>query len=189
MKKYVIDTWVHLRPRIFLLKIQGKGDPGQSKRRKIDLGKLIIEESESCRPSTTGNLEDIGVDIRVIKELVPRLPKGPREPPTRRHSYVSHSEYEKYQEDQKKKKATVSKLERAYSVVVESGKDLQDSYEKIRKREKKRDNFFRKIWKGVKGLWRVLKPCDKLPSSRVESDKEAPTEWSDAGAGGDDVSL
>lgn len=67
---------------------------------KIDMGNSTCEEPASCSPSTAGHLEDIGADIRAIRELVSRFPQRPREPCTTRHSYVSRSNYEKYWEDQ-----------------------------------------------------------------------------------------
>lgn len=39
----------------------------------------------------------------------------------------------------------------------------------------------------MKGLWNIQKPHDSLPSPMVESDDEAPTEWSDANVDGADV--
>lgn len=74
VKEYGTDTWVHPGPYIFPLKIWGEGPLGQSNKRKIDLGKYIVEESESCKPSTVGPLEGIRVDIRVIKEMVLGFP-------------------------------------------------------------------------------------------------------------------
>ncbi|PHU25305.1 hypothetical protein BC332_03637 [Capsicum chinense] len=45
------------------------------------------------------------------------------------------------------------------------------------------------MWKGVKGLWNVIKPCDRLPSYQVESDDEVPTEWSSPEEVEDDAEL
>lgn len=56
------------------LEAWGEGAPSKSKRRKVNVGKSIVGESELCRPSTGGPLEGIGIYIRVIKELVSRLP-------------------------------------------------------------------------------------------------------------------
>lgn len=64
--------------------------------------------------------------------------------------------------------------------MAQSYRDLKESHEKIVKREKKREKFFTKIWKGVKGTFKVLKPKEQLPSLRFESDDEAPAEWSSA---------
>lgn len=61
-------------------------------------------------------------------------------------------------------------------------------------REKNRDEFFTKIWKGVKGLWKVLKPQSRLPISWVDSDDKDLDEWSylkedgyDAGSASDSI--
>lgn len=43
---------------------------------------------------------------------------------------------------------------------------------------------------GVKAIWKVLKPKDRLPSSRADSNDEVPTTWSvldDTVGGGDNV--
>ncbi|KAJ8544704.1 hypothetical protein K7X08_017287 [Anisodus acutangulus] len=48
----------------------------------------------------------------------------------------------------------------------------------MRKREKKRDKFFTRMWKGVKGIWKVLKPKESLRSTRPEVDNDAPVQWS-----------
>ncbi|PHT54831.1 hypothetical protein CQW23_03317 [Capsicum baccatum] len=45
------------------------------------------------------------------------------------------------------------------------------------------------MWKGVKGLWNVIKPYDRLPSSRVESDDEVPAEWFGPAEEEDDTEL
>lgn len=53
----------------------------------------------------------------------------------------------------------------------------------MRKREKKKDKFYKKMWKGLSFYERF----DRLHSSRVKSDDEAPPEWSDTDASGNDV--
>lgn len=45
-----------------------------SKKKKIYLGMSIVKESESCTPFTAGPLEEIGIIIGFIKELVSGLP-------------------------------------------------------------------------------------------------------------------
>ncbi|KAF3658082.1 hypothetical protein FXO38_13380 [Capsicum annuum] len=57
-------------------------------------------------------------------------------------------------------------------------RELRDFHEKMVKRDKKRNKFFTNMWKGVKGFWKILKPRDRLPSSRVDIDAEAPVELS-----------
>lgn len=94
MEEYPIDTWVKLNPYITLHKIRGIGVPSQSKKRKVDLSKPTVEEPNYCRPSTTGHLEDIGIDIKAIKELVSGLPQGSGNFSIGRHSFVSQSDYE-----------------------------------------------------------------------------------------------
>lgn len=41
----------------------------------------------------------------------------------------------------------------------------------------------------MKGPQKVLKPCDRLPFSQVESDDEALTEWFSPGDNDDDADL
>lgn len=87
------------RPRIFQLKIQGEGVHGQSKKRKVDLRKSTLEYIKSYRPTLTNPFYEILGEMRVIKELVSRLPQGPKESSTSRHSYVGQSIYEIYLEE------------------------------------------------------------------------------------------
>lgn len=65
-------------------------------------------------------LEDIGVDIRAIKELFSGLPQARRELSTRHHPYISLVNYEKYKKEHETQKATLAKLGRAYSTLIES---------------------------------------------------------------------
>lgn len=80
------------------------------------------------------------------------VPQGPRYPSTTRYLYVSRSNFEKYKENQKKQEATINSLEKDFSYVAESYKNLRIAHEKMVRREKKRDDLFDKIKKGVKGL-------------------------------------
>lgn len=58
------------------------------------------------------------------------------------------SNYENYEADQQTQGVTIAMLERAYLSLAESHRDLWDSYEEMNKKEKKRDKFFSKMWKG-----------------------------------------
>lgn len=44
------------------------------------------------------------------------------------------------------------------------------------KRETTKDKFFKKLWKGVKGIFKVFKLNNRPPSSRMDSEDEAPTD-------------
>lgn len=114
MVEYTYDTGVHPRTPLYRLKILGEGAPGKRKKRKINVGKSKIKESKSYTPLTAGPLENSVVNNRVIKELVSGLPQGPKDSSTRRHSYVSRADYEKYQDEQQTQGETIAKLERAY---------------------------------------------------------------------------
>lgn len=73
-----------MRPNnpIYPLHILGKEASGKNKKRKIDLGKSIGDETNSCRPSKLGIFQDILVEIKAIKELVVGFPQGLRESST-----------------------------------------------------------------------------------------------------------
>lgn len=63
--------------------------------------------------------------------------------------------YKKYKNDQKKQRATIYRLDRAYLSLTQAHRDLMDSHEKIKNRYKKRDKLFMKMQKGVKTFWKV----------------------------------
>lgn len=46
-------------------------------------------------------------------------------------------------------------------------------------REKRRDKFFTRMCKWVKGLWKVLKTKDRLFYPRIEVDDDMPARWSE----------
>lgn len=66
------------------------------------MGRLVENDIDSYRTSTTGSIDEISVKIRAIKELLPKLPKGQGETSTTCYSYVTWSDYEKYVKDQRK---------------------------------------------------------------------------------------
>lgn len=86
--QYLEDTWVYPNTPIYRLKIRGEGAPGKSKKRKINLGKLTEDVTESCSPSTADPFDEISVDLRAIKKLVAGLPQRSGESSTTRHSYI-----------------------------------------------------------------------------------------------------
>lgn len=55
------------------------------------------------------------------------------------------------------------------------------------KREKNRDKFFTTMWNGVKWLWKVLKPKERLLSPKDEIDNEVLAAWSDLDDARDDA--
>lgn len=103
-------------------------------------------------------LEDIALNIPTINEFVSSFPQGSGEPSPTHNSYVLCNDYEKYKKDQKKQEDTIEKFEKAYSSLKESYHDLRIAHKKIVEREKKRDEFFIRIWKAIKGLYKVLWP-------------------------------
>jgi len=56
---------------------------------------------------------------------------------------------------------------------------LANAHTRMKIREKKRDKFFTRMWKGVKGLWKGLKPQESVPSIETEDDDDAPVHWSE----------
>lgn len=103
------------------------------------------------------------------------MPQGSGVPSTTQYSYEAQSNNVMYLEDQSTQGATIKRLEMAYSSLAESHRGLRDSHKKMKKRKNKRDKFFTKIWKGVRGLWKVLKPRDSLDTSKDDINDEALT--------------
>lgn len=83
--------------------------------------------------------------------------------------------------DQKEQGVIISRIEREYSFLEQSHQSLRESYDKMRRREKKKDKFFTCMWKGVKGPWKVLKPKERLSSPRTDSNNEILTRWYEDG--------
>ncbi|KAF3629193.1 hypothetical protein FXO38_27826 [Capsicum annuum] len=118
----------HEGPRIFPLKFLGEVAPSQSKKRKVDSGISTQEDTDSCMLSSFNPLDDISGDFS-----------------TAYHSYMAQSDYEIYRVEKKKLGAKVSSLDKAYSSLAISHRDLKESQKKMVKREKKGDIFFRKL--------------------------------------------
>ncbi|KAF3681551.1 hypothetical protein FXO38_01654 [Capsicum annuum] len=171
VKEYVADTWVHPCPHIIPLKFRGEGAPGQSNKRNMDFEKLAQQDTDSYTPLSANPLDGISSQM---KELGSHYP-----------SYVTQSDYDIYHEEQKKQRATVAKLARAYSALVGSHKDLKESHMKMVKRETKRDKFFKKLWKRVKGIFKVHKPNNRPPLPRMDSKDKATANWYAYDADGD----
>lgn len=145
VEECVKDTWVHPGPRTFPLKFLGEVAPSQSKKRKVDSGISTQEDTDSCMLSSFNPLDDISGQIWVVQELLSRLPHGTGDFSTAYHSYMAQSDYEIYQVEKKKLGAKVSSLDKAYSSLAISHRDLKESQKKMVKREKKGDIFFRKL--------------------------------------------
>lgn len=82
------DNGVSPRAPIIPLKVRGDGTTTKSKRRKVDSGKSLSVEESSTRPSMVGPFESLGNDLRVVRDLVKKLPQGPGDPFGERHSFV-----------------------------------------------------------------------------------------------------
>ncbi|KAF3620519.1 hypothetical protein FXO38_00753 [Capsicum annuum] len=121
-----------------------------------------------------------------VREIFSRLTQGQGDSTTY-HSYISQSNYKRYREEQEKQGATVVYVERSYSALAASYRKLKDSLEKMVNRQKKRGKFFRKLWKRVKYIFKVLKHNHPIPSLRLDSEDETPVEWSADDVGGGDT--
>ncbi|KAF3623054.1 hypothetical protein FXO37_32057 [Capsicum annuum] len=125
VEEYPHDTWVWSKTLIYSLKSRVEDAPGKTKKRKIDLGKSIHKDIDSCRPSTSSPFEEISIEIRAIRELVSGCPLGPRVSSTAGHSYVAQTNYERFLADQMEKGASISRLERSYSTLAQLHKELK----------------------------------------------------------------
>lgn len=100
VEKYPRDTWVHSKTLIYPLKIHGEVAPSKSKKKKVNLVKSADDDIDSYWPSIEGLFEKLSSEIKVIRELVPRFPTGPRELSTTRHFYVEQTIYMRFLVDQ-----------------------------------------------------------------------------------------
>lgn len=98
---------MHLDASIYPLRIQGEGTPRKYKKGKINMEKSTCIETESHKPTTTGPLEEIRVDIVFIREVLSSLPTRIGTAFTPYHSNVSRPDYEKYREDKIIKKLSL----------------------------------------------------------------------------------
>ncbi|KAK6782159.1 hypothetical protein RDI58_019955 [Solanum bulbocastanum] len=89
-------------------------------------------------------------------------------------SYVPQCEFDDYLRDQRKQKAWLKNLEKIYAGLAKSNSKLSISHSKMKKREKNRYKFFTGMWKGVIGLWKVLKENEPLPTLRPNKDGNDP---------------
>lgn len=108
-----------------------------------------------------------------------RFSIGPGEPSIAYHSYVAQTDCERFLEDQKAQGSTISRIKQSYSALEWSHRDLRDSHNKMKRRGKKRDKFFTRMWEGVKGLWKVLNPQYRLPYPREDMDDDTSSRWSE----------
>lgn len=173
------DNWVSLRAPIFSLKARGEGTTRKSKRQKVDFGKSMSIKESSTRPLMVGPFESLANELRVVQHLVKNLPQGSSEAYREPHSFIPQKTLDVYLEDHRKKKAQLSCLDKAYANMVKSHSELSRSHDKMKKREDKKDKFFTRMWKGVKGLGKVLKAKEPLLSSRPDQSEDVPAIWSD----------
>nr|XP_033515315.1 uncharacterized protein LOC117279819 [Nicotiana tomentosiformis] len=124
--------------------------------------------------------------MRLIRDLVAGLPQGPGGTSEGPCACISKKTFQKYLDDQKKQGYHLKKLEKAYTdlatvhgTLSTSHAKLENAHTRMKKKEKKRDKFFSHVWKGVKGIWKVLKPQELVPSTKPEDDDDAPIHWSE----------
>ncbi|KAK6773809.1 hypothetical protein RDI58_029048 [Solanum bulbocastanum] len=164
------DTLMEPKHFIFPLKMRGEGLVVKSKKMKIDSDKSVHVEDDSPIPPAVGLFEPLASELRVVQELVAKLPQGPGESSAGTRSYVPQSEFDAYLSDQGKQKYQLANLEKAYASLANSHGELSMSYGKMNKQEKSRYKFFTRMWKGVKGLWKVLKENDPLLITRPDDE-------------------
>ncbi|KAK6780231.1 hypothetical protein RDI58_022415 [Solanum bulbocastanum] len=61
---------------IFIVKKGGEGTPTNIKKRKMESWKVLCIEVGSTRPSTARLFETLAEELRVVQELVTKLPQG-----------------------------------------------------------------------------------------------------------------
>ncbi|KAG5576965.1 hypothetical protein H5410_057099, partial [Solanum commersonii] len=71
-------------------------------------------------------------------------------------------------------KCVLPNLEKPYARLSKSHGELSISLSRMKKQEKSRDKFFTQMWKCVKGLYKVLKANEELPTSRPHKDEDTP---------------
>ncbi|KAH0745716.1 hypothetical protein KY285_007373 [Solanum tuberosum] len=113
-----------------------------------------------------------------MKDIMTKLSQGPGESSTKSVSYVSQHKFDAYLSNQRKKKAQLANLEKAYTSLAKSHRELSVSHSKMKNHDKSRDKFFTWMWTGVKGLWKMLKTNDPLPTLRSNEDGDALATWS-----------
>ncbi|KAK6782255.1 hypothetical protein RDI58_020051 [Solanum bulbocastanum] len=164
-----------------------KGHDVKSKKKKVDSEKSIHVEEDSPIPPVLDPFESLASELKIVKDLV--TPQGLGESSSGPVSYVPQSEFDAHFKDQRKHKAQLANLEKAYADLAKSHGELSISHSKMKKREKSREKFFTRMWKRVKGLWKVLKANESLPISRPEEGGHEPTAWSDDGGAEDSEGI
>ncbi|KAH0665270.1 hypothetical protein KY290_027542 [Solanum tuberosum] len=108
-----------------------------------------------------------------------KLPQGSAESKYGLVSYVPQSEFDIYL------KVQLANLEKAYAGLAKSHVELSISYNKMKKQEKSINKFFTRMWKGVKGLWKVLKANEPLLTLRLGENGDELDVWNDYGGAED----
>lgn len=107
-----------------------------------------FKRTRTCNPSLANDFDRISFQIQWVSELLSKLHMGPGQPSTADHPYISHMYYKKYIVEHKKHGAIIAYLERAYSALASSHRDLKESYKKMVKSEKKKTNSSRSCEEG-----------------------------------------
>ncbi|KAG5590229.1 hypothetical protein H5410_040743 [Solanum commersonii] len=107
-------------------------------------------EDDSPIPPVLGPFESLASELKIMKEIMTRLPQGPGESYFEPRSYVLQSEFDAYLIDHRKQKSQLLNLEKAYAGLAKSQGELSISHSKMKKREKSKDKFFIRMWKGDK---------------------------------------
>ncbi|KAH0722620.1 hypothetical protein KY290_005270 [Solanum tuberosum] len=155
--------------------MRGKGTVVKIKKRKVDSDKSMhIVKDDSPTPPIVVPFESLTSELWILKELVTRLLQRSSDSSSGPVSYFLQSEFHAYLKDQRKQKAQLANLDKAYASLTKEHDELSISHSKIKKWEKSRDKFFTRMWKGVKVLWKVLKVNEPLSTSKPKEDRDDP---------------
>ncbi|KAG5571243.1 hypothetical protein H5410_061009 [Solanum commersonii] len=106
------DTWMEPKIFIFPLKMRGEGLVVKIKKMKIDYDKSVHVVDDSPMHPVVGPFYSLASELRVVQELVEKLPQGTSESSAGPRSYVPQSEFDAYLSDQGKQKSQLANLRR-----------------------------------------------------------------------------
>ncbi|KAK6782130.1 hypothetical protein RDI58_019926 [Solanum bulbocastanum] len=143
----------------------------------MDCGPCASLASKLCLgrnvPGTVTKVKILCSDFKV-EEIVTKLHQGSGEWSSGPVSYVPQSEYYAYLKDQRKQKAQLANLEKAYASLAKLNGELCISHSKMKKQGTTRNTFFTRMWKGMKGFWKVLKANEPRPTLLLAKDGDGP---------------
>lgn len=79
--------------------IDSEGSLSKEKERKVDLGMSVDDKINSYRPFLVGSFEENSSEMRLVLELVSRLPTWLGQSFIACHSYIAQNNYERFHAD------------------------------------------------------------------------------------------